>query len=412
VSAPLFFGLSHIGQVFSLGWAEKFGSAAVFDFDAAARARFRGGELTHEEPELVPVWRDVHDRISVIDDPARVADHDVVFLTLDTPLDLDGEPDTEAVFAFLRRVPTLLGRDATLILLSQVYPGFCARVRAEVLKDRPDVKLVYMVDTLKMGVAMTRFRTPEQLVFGVASADHVPKEFADFKCPQAVLTHAEAEMVKIAINLYLLVGVSFANAMDTYCRELGFRFGPIADCLRNDERIGRKAYLSPSLGISGGHLERDLSTVLQRCADAGTRALFAQLKAVNDVRMMLLFGAVRDVAAHTPVRRVLWMGASYKAQSFSLVNSPLLKFVRRYGETLDIEVHDGLYEVPALAGMRATPDLAQALGRADLVVLNYARPEDLAVLRDRLTAGTPPVLDISLPDAFAGAAPPAVRRLL
>jgi UDPglucose 6-dehydrogenase len=219
-------------------------------------------------------------------------------------------------------------------------------------------------------------------------------------------------MVKVAINLYLLVGVSFANAMDNYCRELGFRFAPLADCLRNDERIGRKAYLSPSLGISGGHLERDLSTILSRCGDTGTRALFAQLKAVNDVRMNLLFAAVRDVESARRVRRVLWLGASYKAQSFSLVNSPLLKFARRYGSTLEIEVHDSLYAVPPLAGTRVVPELAPALAHADLVVLNYARPDDLPMVRDRALTGAVPVLDISLPDAFGGSAPAGVRRIV
>ncbi len=409
MSAPAFVGLSHIGQVFSLGWAEKFGAAAVFDFDEAARTRFRRGELTHEEPELAPVWREVHDRIVVHDDPARIADHGLVFLTLDTPLDLDGEPDFDAVFAFLTRVPAYLGRNATLVFLSQVYPGFCARVRTEILHARPDVTLVYMVDTLKMGVAMSRFRVPEQLVFGVAQAEDVPKEFADFKCPQAVLSHVEAEMVKIAINLYLLVGVTFANAMDNYCRELGFRFGPIAECLRLDERIGKKAYLSPSLGISGGHLERDLSTMLSRCGDVGTRALFAQLKAVNDVRMQLLFGAVREIEATRPVRRVLWLGASYKAQSFSLVNSPFLKFVRRLGAKVEILVHDGLYAVPALTGARPAGDLDAALARADLVVLNYAPADDLARLRAHPGM---PVLDISLPAAFGATPPASVRRLV
>ena len=65
-------------------------------------------------------------------------------------------------------------------------------------------------------------------------------------------------MVKIAVNLFLFNSVSFANLMDNYCRQHGFKFLKINNSLRDDHRIGKKSYIEPSLGLGGGHLERDV----------------------------------------------------------------------------------------------------------------------------------------------------------
>ena len=42
--------------------------------------------------------------------------------------------------------------------------------------------------------------------------------------PSFVLNYKQAEMIKMAINLYLLTSVSYANLLDFYCRQYGFKF--------------------------------------------------------------------------------------------------------------------------------------------------------------------------------------------
>ena len=51
-SHPLFLGISHIGQVFSIGWSEKFGKCSVFDFNKKQLANFSKGRVTQEETNL------------------------------------------------------------------------------------------------------------------------------------------------------------------------------------------------------------------------------------------------------------------------------------------------------------------------------------------------------------------------
>ena len=82
--------------------------------------------------------------------------------------------------------------------------------------------------------------------------------------PSLLLNYKQAEMIKMAINLYLLTSVSYANLLDFYCRQYGFKFSSINQPIRLDKRIGVSSYISPSLGISGGHLERDLFSIIKK----------------------------------------------------------------------------------------------------------------------------------------------------
>ena len=68
---------------------------------------------------------------------------------------------------------------------------------------------------------------------------------------------AKSELIKISINLYLFFSVSYANILEKMAREIGIEFSKITNILKNDKRIGMHAYINPSLGMSGGNLERD-----------------------------------------------------------------------------------------------------------------------------------------------------------
>ena len=52
INLPVFFGLSHLGQVFSLCWSKKIGDCYVFDDNYKALNSFKEKKYTSEEPKL------------------------------------------------------------------------------------------------------------------------------------------------------------------------------------------------------------------------------------------------------------------------------------------------------------------------------------------------------------------------
>ena len=75
----------------------------------------------------------------------------------------------------------------------------------------------------------------------------------------------------MAINLYLMTSVTYANGIENFCRENNFQYQNIIKVLRNDKRIGKHSYIEPSLGIGGGHLERDHETIIRNTKDKLTK---------------------------------------------------------------------------------------------------------------------------------------------
>ena len=259
----LFYGLTHVGQVFSIGWAEKIGNCAVFDFDQKKLKEFKKKIVTSEEPSLKKYLIKNINKIDFIKSSSEIKKYQNVFLTIDTPLTLNGIPNVNFIFEKIKTLKKYLGKNTNLIITSQVYCGFCEDLKKKIFKDRKDINFIYMAETLVMGNALERFINPERIILGTEKKISFLENFKKFRCKIYQYNLKQAEMVKMAINLFLFNSVSYANLMDNYCRQFGFKFSDINDSIKSDKRIGIKAYISPSLGLSGGHLERDVYTALK-----------------------------------------------------------------------------------------------------------------------------------------------------
>ena len=139
-----------------------------------------------------------------------------------------------------------------------------------------------------MGDALNRFLYPERIIVGCEKKIKFLQILKRFKCKIYTFSLREAEMVKIAVNLFLFNSVSFANLMDNYCRQHGFKFSKINNSLRDDHRIGKKSYIEPSLGLGGGHLERDVFNLIKNSKNIKLKNIFQRLNNFNNSRIFLL----------------------------------------------------------------------------------------------------------------------------
>jgi UDP-glucose 6-dehydrogenase len=148
-------------------------------------------------------------------------------------------------------------------------------------------------------------------------------------------------MVKIATNVYLANNVTFANNIDEYCRQYGFKFSSINLALKLDNRIGLKAYLNPSPGLSGGHLERDLRYVISTCKSKNSLSFFKKIYSYQDKRINIVFETITELLKKIFFERIVWLGVSYKKESLSLHNSP---FYHCFNEFLKSKINFLFYD--------------------------------------------------------------------
>jgi UDPglucose 6-dehydrogenase len=84
-----------------------------------------------------------------------------------------------------------------------------------------------------------------------------------------------AELAKLAINYFLNAQIETTNTLAAVAAKVGANWSDVAAVLRNDARIGPRAYLMP--GHPNEHLLRDVNTIRKlRDASTGPASLTTQ----------------------------------------------------------------------------------------------------------------------------------------
>ncbi len=320
-----FAGMTHLGLVSGVCAAEKGFRAICFDPGSARTSSLARGELPVSEPGLPELLAKNKERLLFTPDSAALSTCDVVYVAPDVPTDDQGRSDLRPVDAMLDAVFGATRKDAVIVILSQVPPGYTRG------KQQPGRSLYYQVETLIFGRAVERALDPERYIVGCADPGQpLPAAYTEFlgahRCPILPMRFESAELAKISINMCLVASVSTANTLAELCEHIGADWSEIAPALKLDRRIGQHAYLAPGLGIAGGNLERDLATICnfadEHGSDAGVvRAWIANSRHRRDWTLQTLHRTVLS-KLEDPVVAVL--GLAYKQDTHSTKNSPSL----------------------------------------------------------------------------------------
>lgn len=324
-----FLGLSHLGLVSSIGWA-SFGNAVVaVDPDRETIELLRQARLPIHEPGLDEMLGQVRSRLVFGTDPALLAACPLVILSRDIPTDADNTSNLAGVEGLVESVIPHLRADATLVIMSQVPPGF-TRARAARIRQH----VYYWVETLVVGQAVTRYLHPERIIIGCADPTAplpaaLAQGLARFGCPILTMRYESAELTKTAINLYLASSVTYANTLADLCERIDADWSEVVPALRLDARIGPAAYIRPGLGISGGNIERDLVTLRNLARAKGTDATFIDtIMDHNARRYRWLQDKLQQlVFTDSRVPTVALWGLAYKKNSRSTKNAVSLRVI-------------------------------------------------------------------------------------
>lgn len=189
----------------------------------------------------------------------KIEDCDIVFVSPDRPGEVSPEQAVESVLYKLKK-------DAVLVILCQVKPGFTRKVKW------PKEQLYYQVETLRMKDAKERALHPDRIIIGEHwqededNPEQLHKKLMEFlttfDCLGIVVSYEEAELAKIAINVYLAAQVCVTDTLANVAKKIGAEWKNVIPALTSDNRIGEYAYLQPG-GYCGGHLERDLKQLIK-----------------------------------------------------------------------------------------------------------------------------------------------------
>ena len=374
-----FLGLSHLGVVTSTAWASLGETVVGVDFDSDMVAALTRAELPFHEPGLVELLRAARSRMTFTTDLASLASCPLVIVSGDVTTTENNRGDVSVVERLVDAAVPHLRSGTTMVIMSQLPPGFTRAIGARIHHRDPHktLRIFYWVETLVIGRAVDRVLHPERIILGCEDpAVELPEALEQslhlFGCPVLRMRLESAELTKAAINLYLSCGVTFANTLSDVCERVGADWSEVAPALRLDARIGPAAYINPSLGISGGNLERDLVMLLDLAEERGIDAPLIQtivtynarrLRWVTDKLESLVFAAVPEPTL------AVW-GLAYKKGTASTKNAPAIRMLSSMASRARVRAYDPAVRSPSLPeGVTLVASRNDALVGADCVVI-------------------------------------------
>lgn len=362
-------GMTHLGLIHAVAFAEKGFQLICYDERHGLIQQLQSHQLPVNEPELPELVQKNTARLEFTTQLEALNSCDVIFIAYDVPTDDNGNSDLSVIHQLLKRVTPVLSNTASLVLLSQVPPGFTRQI------PFPKARVFYQVETLVFGRAMERALYPERYIVGTHDTDaELPLAYqallSAFQCPILKMRYESAELAKISINMFLVASVTTTNTLAEICENIGADWEEIAPALRLDKRIGPYAYLAPGLGLSGGNLERDLNTIIQlgqkHTTDTGVvHAALQNSKYRRDWVLRCLKENILDFI-QDPILCVL--GLAYKPDTHSIKNSPAIALLHELKGYV-INVHDPVVSAEGITGVVQHKEVTDALKDADVVII-------------------------------------------
>ena len=362
-----FAGLTHLGLNSAVASAAHGFKTLGFHKTPAVIERLKQGQLHVLEAGLPELLKKHSNNISFSSDAQILSKCDIVYISEDVPTEANGNSDLSPVHQIIKTVTNEMRKDALLVILCQVPPGFTRKV------DWPEKQCFYQVETLIFGRAVERALNPERIILGLGNNNQVIEKRLNifleaFKCPILPMLYESAELAKISINLYLVAMVSTANTLAEICERIGADWSEIIPALKLDRRIGQFAYLKTGLGISGGNLERDLVTAQRftRLNQTDGRIVDAWIHNSN-YRKDWAWHTLKRLGLHkNQQNNITILGLTYKENTHSVKNSPALKFLSHL-EGWQVKAYDPEAVMDINYNLKRVNSIQEAITGADVL---------------------------------------------
>lgn len=365
-----FAGMTHLGLNSAVAAAVRGVSVRCYDPSSDHIEQLQQGKPHIMEPDLERLMEDHRSQMLYSAQIEDLLPCDLVYIAPDVPTNDRGQSDLTDISQLIHEVDAVLPANIVLVILSQVPPGFCRK-----LKLKEGRLIYYQVETLIFGQAISRALHPERYIIGCADpSTAIPAVFEQFleiyQCPILPMRFESAELAKISINCCLVASISVANTLAELCEHVGADWSEIVPALKKDKRIGAHAYLSPGLGIAGGNLERDLHTVMSLAerhgCDAGVVRAWVQNSSYRkDWVLRVLHERVFPILRKPKI--AVW-GLAYKQDTHSTKNSPSLALLAHLG-AFDVTVYDPEVKAVAALELQYANSALEACFEADVLVI-------------------------------------------
>ena len=339
-------GAGHVGVVYAAGLAELGHQVRVIDVNPKRVAMLREGRIWFYEPGLPELLGRglARKRITFTTSySTALAKARYVFVCVPTPTTAEGSLDDSYLRNAFANIRKHTKAPFPIVVNKSTVPVGTGDL-AQQLFEGDDIHVVSNPEFLAEGRAVEDFFHPSRIVIGSRNriaGEAVAALYAPLRAPVVQTDPVTAEFSKLSANAFLATKVSFANVLSRIGESVGADGDGLAKALSLDPRIGA-GHLRAGLGFGGSCLPKDLAAIEQlarRFTDAP--GFFAAVAAVNRAQRSRVLDLLVDRFGAIGERRIAILGATFKANTDDLRDSPALYLARQLAELhAEVVVYD------------------------------------------------------------------------
>ena len=278
-------GLGKLGLPLAALLAASGNEVHGFDLSSSQRDLIKSGEFNFKEPRLNELLLKSRESFVVSDSISEaIKDVALVFVIVPTPSMPSGEFTNEFVLDALNEIGTAIaGSDKRIVIdiVSTVMPNSCVGELSEALemssgrKIGEDLGLCYNPEFIALGSVIHDMEYPDMHLIGQSSiwagelVEIALKTITRREVPTRRMSLTEAELVKISVNNFVTMKISYANMLFQAALTLeDVDIDIVTNAIGLDSRIGTK-YLRAAAPYGGPCFPRDTRALSSLYSELG-----------------------------------------------------------------------------------------------------------------------------------------------
>jgi len=404
-------GLGKLGLPLAALLANSTNDVFAYDSSEAVRVNLRNQKTTFTEPGLDELLQDSSSSLHICNSIVEtVSQADIVFIIVPTPSEESGRFTNRFVLDAVNEIGRAIrghGKKIVIDIVSTVMPGSCEGEITSALENSSNRKigenlgLCYNPEFIALGSVIHDMEYPDMHLIGQSSdwagqmVEAALKTIVKREVPVRRMSLTEAELVKIAVNNFVTMKISYANLLYQAALTLGnVNIDTITNAIGLDSRVGMK-YLKAAAPYGGPCFPRDTRALSYMYQEIGlSDSLSSATNVANLNHIEFIGNYVKGRIAGTD--KVGIVGISYKPGTKVTEESPgvaIGKKIEKLGHEVVYWDDEAAVVEPEQNSWTRKLTLEEFLLDADFILV--ARPiKDISKLYGLLEISGKPFLDL------------------
>jgi len=339
-------GVGYVGLVTGLSLVRLGNKITFLDTDLSKIQMLNQKKPTFDEPELLDyLTNDKTAKNATFChsyDDISWNDADIVLICVQTPVDENGELDSNFIKKVFSSLNGKVANNTTVCIKSTIHPSALQKVLNEIDYNFKD--LVFNPEFLREGSAFYDFFNTDRIIIGSENLEKsqiIANLYEELESEIIFTDPISSQLIKYLSNAYLPLRLSFVNEASRLIDSLNANQSDVLKGVGLDSRIGDQ-YFRPSPGWGGSCFPKDVIEIQQIAKENNLDLPVIQsIRNSNSEHLLWFSKKLKEIMNINNLQKIVLLGAAFKENTDDTRYSPTFEIYNILKkENENVEIYD------------------------------------------------------------------------